>query len=576
MPPQRSGADALCAALVSLGVEHVFGLPGTQNIQLFEALRRSPIRSVLATDERAAGFMANGYARASGRVGVLVTIPGPGFTFALPALAEARHDSVGLVHVVGKPADAPGAAYHLQAIDQPVMARPVVKGVIPIDRGDEVAVRTRDAYALAQGGEPGPVVLHYAADAIAASCTADGTGVADNREQPHDHDATGRALSMLLRARRPVMMVGQGAADSSAAIIELIESLGMPLFSTASGRGIVAEDHPLALAFDYHRGNVAELNGLLRESDCVLVVGCKLSHNGSGGFALELPASNTIHVDASAAVLGANYPVAVAVHARAATFLTRVLDAVRRERGSVPSAGFSPEEVAQWRMRLCRAVPVPEPSVHGFRPPTPQAFVSALRRALPRETILVSDSGLHQSLVRRHFTVLSPRGFILPSDFQSMGYGIPAAIGAKLAAPDRPVVAVVGDGGFAMSGWELLTAVREDVPLVVIVLNDGRLNLIRLQQLGEWGRTSAVDLLNPDFGRVAEAVGARYLGIEGEASLEALGAAVRGDDVTLAEVWFGDNAAVLKHRAAGLARASVRDALGPRAVGWVKKKLRGR
>ena len=150
-----------------------------------------------------------------------------------------------------------------------------------------------------------------------------------------------------------------------------------------------------------------------------------------------------------------------------------------------------------------------------MKPATAGSFFTVLRRILPRNGIVVTDSGLHQGLVRRHFDVLSPRGLIIPNDFQSMGFGLPAAIGAKLAAPERPVVAVLGDGGFAMSGMEMLTAVREKIPLTVIVFNDGRLNLIRLQQFQSFGSSESVDILNPDFGTFAAAVGARYALVDG-------------------------------------------------------------
>jgi acetolactate synthase-1/2/3 large subunit len=213
--------------------------------------------------------------------------------------------------------------------------------------------------------------------------------------------------------------------------------------------------------------------------------------------------------------------------------------------------------------------------VHGAEPATAAAFFAALRRALPRDAIVVTDSGLHQSLVRRHFEVLSPRGLLLPSDFQSMGFGLPAAIGAKLAAPGRPVVAILGDGGFAMSGLELLTAVRERVPIVLIVFNDGQLNRIRLQQLAQFGRSEACEVLNPDFAVLAEALGIRYApcdaGIE-----DVLRRSVRRRGPTLVEVRVGDSPRIHAMRAKGLARAAVQELLGPRVAVRLKRLLTSR
>jgi len=216
-----------------------------------------------------------------------------------------------------------------------------------------------------------------------------------------------------------------------------------------------------------------------------------------------------------------------------------------------------------------------EPVVHGVTPANAGAFFTALRRILPRNGIVVTDSGLHQGLVRRHFDVLAPRGLIIPSDLQSMGFGLPAAIGAKLAAPERPVVVVLGDGGFAMSGMELLTAVREKIPLTVIVFNDGRLNLIRLQQFSNFGRSESVDLMNPDFRAFATAVGAQYACVDGNAE-RVLRNSVNSALVTLVEVKVGDSPAIHLMRTKGLVRETARGALGPGVVRWIKSWRKGR
>jgi acetolactate synthase-1/2/3 large subunit len=213
---------------------------------------------------------------------------------------------------------------------------------------------------------------------------------------------------------------------------------------------------------------------------------------------------------------------------------------------------------------------IPEPVVCGVTPETAKSFFTSLRRALPRNGIVVTDSGLHQGLVRRHFDVFSPRGLSLPSDFQSMGFGLPAAIGAKMAAPERPVVAVIGDGCFAMSGMELLTAVREKIPLTVVVFNDGRLNLIRLQQFASFGRSESVDIRNPDFEEFAAAVGARYALVDGNADT-ILQSAVNSPHVTLVEVVLEDSREIYMTRAKGFTRDTVRKVLGPGMVRRVKR-----
>jgi acetolactate synthase-1/2/3 large subunit len=188
---------------------------------------------------------------------------------------------------------------------------------------------------------------------------------------------------------------------------------------------------------------------------------------------------------------------------------------------------------------------------------------------------VVTDSGLHQTLARRHLEVLSPRGLIVPSDFQSMGFGLPAAIGAKLAAPDRAVVAVIGDGGFAMSAMELLTAVRERIALTLVVFNDGQLNRIRLQQLAQYGHAAGCEILNPDFEAFANAVGVAYA--RGDGDVEGmLRTAIQRDSPTLVEVVLGDSAAIRVERARGLARGSARRALRSSPLRWLARRRKSR
>ncbi|MBE0673003.1 MAG: thiamine pyrophosphate-binding protein [Anaerolineales bacterium] len=574
----ENGADLLCRTLESLGVEHVFGVPGTQSVLLYEAIQRSNLRSVVSTHELAASFMANGYYRASGKVAPLVTIPGPGFTYALTGVAEASQDSAALLHIVGKPAETSGKFYEFQSIDQASIAAPLVKGVRTVDRVDIIPQAVAEAFELAVTGEPGPVMLQWSRDALASPLTrrVEPPRIESIRDVPPDGSLVDEAVELLCLARRPILLFGQGAVSAAGRLQELAEIIGSPVFTTISGRGILPEDHELALGFDMVRSEVGILNEMIRQSDCAVAFGCKLSSAGTGGFLLDLPSERLIRVEGSEEVLRANYPARIAIRGSIDTVLDRLLPAVKEKR-KPSAAGWTRVEIEGWKKRL-RIVPgnaVPEPLVHGVSPATAESFFGVLRRALPRNAILVGDSGLHQALVRRHFDVLCPRGLIVPNDFQSMGFGLPAAIGAKIAAPERPVAVVIGDGCFAMSGMELLTAVREQIPLTVIVLNDGRLNLIRLQQFASSGRSESVDILNPDFGAFAASVGAQYACVEGNAE-QVLRAAVNSPHVTLVEVKVGDSPAIHRMRVKGLVRETVRRALGPGIVERIKSWKKGR
>ncbi len=542
-----TGAERLCLALEEIGVDTVFGLPGSQNIGLFDALRTSRLRTFVATHELAASFMANGYARACGRPGVLATIPGPGFTYALTGLAEAFLDSAPLLHILGRPAGKPGRRFQLQALDQQAIVAALVKRVFVVETAEEIESVLAEAYALCQAGEPGPVVLQVP-PTLAAEVSEP-----RSREippQPPSTPPTDDLQHRLEQAQRPLLYVGQGAFAAAGELRDLVEALRIPVVTTTSGRGVLPEDHPWVIPFD--RGSSDVLNELVASADLIVALGCKFSHNGAHGFRLRLPAERLIHVDASPEVLGANYDASMTLVADVPWLIRTLLDRQRAMSETARSA-WSESEVGRWRERAFQHYRSSwEPKVRGLSPPTVDAFFAALRGAMPAESCLVLDSGLHQMLARRHYRVLRPRGFLLPTDLQAMGFALPAAIGARLARPDRPVVALLGDGGFAMSGLELLTAVRERVPLTVIVFNDGHYGLIRKQQLGAYGHAFGTALENPDFHGFAESVGARYerLGADAE---ESLARAIHSSGVTVLEVALRDPGRQRFRRARSLA-----------------------
>ena len=531
MTARLRGSGQVCAELEALGVRTVFTLPGTQNISLLEALRRSRLRTVVPASELAGGFMANGYARISGRPGVLLTIPGPGFAYALPALAEARLDSVPIVHLTGTPAESPGSSFQLQAIDQAAIAAPLVKGTVRADRPHEISPVLRRAFALARGGEPGPVLVELSPSALAGVAppgqTASGQG-----EPTADPELVARLAGELTRATRVLIYAGQGAAAAPDLLRELAERLPAPVVATTSARGVLPEDHPLVLPYDPVGGGIDELNALIESCDLVLALGCKLGHNGAAGFKLRLPREKLVHVDASPEVLGRNYPARVSAAGDVPELLAALLEANPRH-GSAWIADDIARAAAS--LRRSRAGQGPESTLPELVPNRFDAFFRALRRALPRTACLVTDSGLHQYLARRHFDVLEPRGLIVPTDFQAMGFGLPAAVGAALAAPDRHVVALIGDGGLAVSPSELATAAREGVRLSVIVLTDGRYGLIRLQQLAGVGQEFGIDLPATTLRDLARAYHVGHARLEGPVDA-ALAEVLDRPGVTVAEV----------------------------------------
>jgi acetolactate synthase-1/2/3 large subunit len=548
------------AALESLGVTHVFGMPGSQTVPLFEALRRSRLTTIVPTHELAASFMAGAFFRASGRPAILLTIPGPGFAYALAGLAEARLDSAAMIHIVPACDEGPDARFALQAIPQTSLAANLAKAVLRVDSAAELASAMQQAHALATSGEPGPVVVLLGPSSRAAlqetHAVAPVTGIG----------STGQIEALTARiaaARRPVIFAGQGCITSAPALQSLAERLGAPLLTTASARGVVAEDHPLAMGFDTHRGTDAAVNALLDRADLVLVLGAHLGHNGTSGHHLKFDPASTLHVDTDVAALGRVCPREACACLPVETFLTALAghDLRRSE--------WSAQEIVAARQAISTPVArAAEPEIAGM---SSASFFAMLRSALPRDAMLVTDTGMHQVMTRRHMSVLSPGGLLIPSDFQSMGFGLPAMIAAKLALPQRPVVGLMGDGGLSMSGMELATAARLGLTLPVMVFDDGKLNQIRLHQESAFGTGHGVDLPDVDFEALAVATGVRYA--EAGTDLRgALSAALAAPAPTLLRVPVGDSFGARRVRATAFAKAVVRRSLPDSLV----RRLRGR
>lgn len=556
----RTGGEILCSALELAGVDTVFGLPGTQNIALYEALRHSPLRAPVATHELGAAFMANGYARASGRPGVLTTIPGPGFTYALTGLAEAYLDSTPLVHIVGARARRPGRRVALQAIDQSAMATPVVKRVVRVGERSEIGPAIFTALEVALTDEPGPVLVEIEP----ALLGEEGEEVALRApSKPHRLPLPEPALAEL-RARieaspRVLFFVGQGAADAGVALRALAERLQAPVVATTSGRGTLAEDHPLSLHFDFGAHASPALNEIVHRADLVVALGCKFSHNGAHGFRLELPKEKLVQIDQCAANLGVGYPAGLTLHAEVGAVLEALMAPANLM--AARSSDWVARELVPIRDRAFAAMAEEsvESRIQGVTPETPAAFFAALCRSLPRDAILVVDSGLHQMLARRHFRVRGPRGLLVPTNLQAMGFAIPAAIGARMAAPGRTVVALVGDGGLIMSGTEILSAVRDGLPLPILVFNDGHFGLIRLEQIREYGHAFGTELTTPDLPAFAASLGAAYTELRGDVD-RVLGEVLSGPGVHLLEMRLGEHPSLRRIQAKAFLRSGLHHA----------------
>ncbi|HET7250375.1 MAG TPA: thiamine pyrophosphate-binding protein [Gemmatimonadales bacterium] len=511
-----TGGAIVARALADEGIALTFGIPGTHNIELYDALAASSaVRPVLVTDEQSASFMADGHWRASGRLACVNVVPGAGLTHALSGIAEAFMDTVPLLVLgCGIRQDIP-KAYQLHDIDQLAVARPVTKAAFRIDRGEDLYPEIRRACALARTGAPGPVMVEIPVNLYLHQYDLDPEHFqAPARAAPPSGAEAVSAVAALLNdpGARPLLYAGLGAARAASELVMLAERLDAPVATTFQGKGVFPESHPLFLWNGFGAAAPPFVREVAGGRRVTLAVGCRFSEVGTGSYGLE-PPGPLIHVDIDPNVPGRNYPVERAVTADAAAFLS----------GLVPLVAQRPSDPA-----LRRAIATGHQDVwkewlsHQSERVTPARLLRALQDTLGPETIFTTDSGNGTFLAMECLRLGAPGKFLAPVDYSCMGYAVPAAIGAKLARPDCPVVALAGDGALLMTGLELLTAVTERLGLAVLVLRDRELAQISQFQATALNRKTASELADYDAGGIAAALGVEALALERDGDIPAV------------------------------------------------------
>jgi len=511
----RSGAKVVVAALEDEGVRFTFGIPGTHNIELYDALADSAqITTVLVTDEQAASFMADGLARSTGEVGVLNLVPGAGLTHALSGIAEAFMDNVPLMVLSCGIRSDSGRTYQLHAIDQLAVARPVTKTALRVERPEELYATVRRAFALARAGTPGPVVVEVPAELylLQHDFGAPPPEIPQPPSPPLDAGPIRRAAELLASAKRPLIYAGFGARAATAPLRELAERLNAPVATTITGKGVFPEMHPLFLWNGLGKIAPPFVREIGERCDAMLAVGCRFSEVGTGSWGFT-PPERLVHVDVDPEVFRRNFPAAVAIEADAGAALAALSAALpTRPRDAALEAAIArghTEVREEWR-RHASADRV-----------TPNALFEALQKQCRADAIYVADSGNGTFLAMEHLRLEAPGRFLAPVDYSCMGYAVPAAIGAKLAAPSRDVVALAGDGALLMTGLELLTAAAYRAGVVVLVLRDEELAQIAQFQRTTMNRAAASVLHPYRVEAFAAATNCAYLRIGRDAEIEA-------------------------------------------------------
>ncbi|MDQ6603419.1 MAG: thiamine pyrophosphate-binding protein, partial [Chloroflexota bacterium] len=458
----QTGAAALIDALAAHGVTHLFGIPGVHTLLPYDLLHDHPtIRPVVTRHEGAAGFAADGYARATGKPGVCLVVPGPGTTNLATAALVAKSDSVPLVLITAAVPVALEGRFAIHELDIAAFMRPVVKAQIAVTTGTpaEIANAVADALALALNEPPGPVHVHIPYPFFGRSGDAAATRRPNTAERPPtevpsiaDNAALERALTLLRDADAPLIYAGHGVMRGGAGdtLIALAEALGAPVITSNKARGVIPEDHPLAVGVP----SMAGVAAIARDADVCLALGTHFNEYTTLTWKTPLPA-NLIRVDRDPAALAMNYPAAVAINGEVAHVLDWLLERLPTHRAPSPLVAAA----AALRERRRTALDLFMAENRDAAPPFHPRFIARLlREAFPADSIATSDGSATESwLYEPGFVVTRPGSVFVPEVQQTMGYAVGAALGAALGAPERSVLAVVGDGSLMMTLGELAT-----------------------------------------------------------------------------------------------------------------------
>lgn len=516
---RKTAAWLAVHALEELGVRYTFGIPGVHNTELYDELNSSPkITPVLVTHEGGAAFMADGLSRASdGDIGVLAIVPAAGFTHAASGIGEAYLDGIPMLVISGGIRTDTGRRYQLHGIDLLALARPITKAAFRVERHEDVVRTIYEAHRIATSGVPGPVLVELPVNLQLFPGEAGEVPAWSRPLAPQAPEAgpIRQAADVLCGAKKPGLFVGWGARAATEELIAIAEMLQAPVSTTLQGLATFPGDHPLHAGFGFSPSAVPAARNAFRDCDAMLAVGTRFGEIPTGSFAATVPKA-LVHVDIDPEVFDANYPAQVRIAGDARTVLA-ALAAELRTRGPRPADSALQEQIARDKQAY-RAEWLAHDSQGRVNP---LRFFDELRRQMPPDAVTVLDDGNHTYLAAELFSVGRGGKLLTPTDFNAMGYAVPAAIGAKLAQPDRDVFAIVGDGCFRMTCMELVTAVARGVGIACFVFHDGHLSQIAQAQDAPYNRKPCTVLGAVDLAAVAAATGAEYVPVPDESALAA-------------------------------------------------------
>jgi len=486
------GADRLIQALLDEGVDTVFGMPGGASLAIHDALEGAPIRHVLVRHEAGAGHAAEGYAKATGKVGVALATSGPGATNLMTPIADAYMDSVPTVFITAQVPSHLRGSMAFQECDVIGMTHPIVKHSIAVEGPDQVAQAIHEAFHVARTGRPGPVVVDVPADAAKSPARPGGERPSlpgyRSRVVPNGKQLR-KAAAAIASARRPVLYAGGGVVHSGAseALTDLARRLDLPVTTTLMALGTFPASDPRWLGMLGMHGT-RPANWAMDEADLVIAVGARFDDRVTGELASFARRAKIIHIDVDAAEIGKN----VETHVPVVGDAKQALEGIARELSTLAPG---PGRWQEWWTRIdgWRAAHPPREAEHAEDGTIdPEAALDALAQALDRDAIVTTDVGQHQMWAANRIGFEQPRQWLTSGGLGTMGFGLPAALGAQSAFPERQVVCVSGDGSLLLNLQELATAAQERLAVKVILIDNAALGMVRQQQDMFWdGRRAA-------------------------------------------------------------------------------------
>jgi acetolactate synthase-1/2/3 large subunit len=529
--PTLTGSEILWATLAGEGVTTVFGYPGGAILPVYDALRKFPtIHHILVRHEQGAAHMADGYARASGRVGVCLATSGPGATNLVTGIATAMLDSVPLVAITGQVSSKVLGTDAFQEIDITGITLPITKHNFLVTRAEDIASTLREAFQIAASGRPGPVLVDITKDAQQASALFDFAAAAPAPAAAHpmlqtpdaDSAAIREAAALITAAKKPLILAGHGIAYSGARqqVLDFAERRGIPVASTLLGLGSFPTEHPLSLGMMGMHGE-AWVNNAIQGADLLLAFGMRFDDRVTGNLAHYAPHAKKIHIDIDPSEINKNVRADVALIGdlkEVLETLLPLLPPIEKKRVAHSSRSTSRDEWGtEWLAEIARMKG--DESVRDIinLPDSGHLYAAHIIHDIWREardagrlsqTIIVTDVGQHQMWEAQYFRHDVERSLITSGGLGTMGFALPAAIGAKAACPEKDIWVIAGDGGFQMTAAELSTIVQENLAINIAVINNGFLGMVRQWQEAFYDKNYAESpILSPDFVALAAAHG---------------------------------------------------------------------